>query len=220
MQNQEVQTAMNEGLLCRRFYPKQEFRAAEIEGEKRLTGHPAVFDSATDIGGLFREVIARGAFDNCDMKDVLFFINHDSTKVPLARSRNNNGNSTMTLTIDDIGLLMDASVDVDNNQEARALYSAVQREDMTGMSFCFRVKEQQWENLDTGYPTRRITKIAKVYEVSAVNEPAYDDTDISARGAKEALESARRSLENARSKALDSAKELEVYKLKNKIMSY
>ena len=87
------------------------------------------------------------------------------------------------------------------------------------MSFCFRVKEQTWENLDTDYPTRHITKIAKVYEVSAVNEPAYEDTDISAR-AKEALENARAAVETARSaKSLDSDTEIVVYRLKNDIMS-
>ena len=124
----------------------------------------------------------------------------------------------MTLTVDDIGLKMDADLDVENNQEARALYSAIKRGDMDGMSFCFRVKEQKWENLDTDYPTRRIMKIAKVYEVSAVNEPAYEDTDISARD-KAALESARKEVETARSQSLESENELEVYRLKNRIMA-
>ena len=165
-----------------RSYARQEFRAAEggdegggegVAGTRSITGHPAVFNSPADIGGYFEEIIEPGAFDDCDMTDVLLFTNHRDMKIPLARSRRNNGNSTMTLTVDDIGLKMDADLDVENNQEARALFSAIERGDMDGMSFCFRVKEQTWDNLDTDYPTRHITKIAKVYEVSAVNEPAY-----------------------------------------------
>lgn len=214
-------------MTCVRSYARQEFRAVtggddngdgEDDGIRSITGHPAVFNSPADISGWFEEIIEPGAFDDCDLTDVCLFANHRDMKIPLARSRRNNGSSTMQLSIDDIGLKMDADLDIENNQEARALYSAIKRGDMDGMSFCFRVKEQKWENLDTDYPTRRITKIAKVYEVSAVNEPAYEDTDISARD-KAALESARKDVETARSQSLESEKELEVYRLKNKIMA-
>ena len=217
----------DDAMTCVRSYARQEFRAVaggedngdgEDDGIRSITGHPAVFNSPADIGGWFEEIIEPGAFDDCDLTDVLLFTNHRDMKIPLARSRRNNGNSTMTLTVDDIGLKMDADLDVENNQEARALYSAIKRSDMDGMSFCFRVREQTWDNLDTDYPTRHITKLAKVYEVSAVNEPAYEDTDISARD-KAALESARKDVETARSQSLESEEELEVYKLKNEIMA-
>ncbi|MDY6300083.1 MAG: HK97 family phage prohead protease [Selenomonadaceae bacterium] len=220
-------TSKEDALTCVRSYARQEFRAAEggdegdgegVAGTRSITGHPAVFNSPADIGGYFEEIIEPGAFDDCDMTDVLLFTNHRDMKIPLARSRRNNGNSTMTLTVDDIGLKMDADLDVENNQEARALFSAIERGDMDGMSFCFRVKEQTWDNLDTDYPTRHITKIAKVYEVSAVNEPAYADTDISARD-KAALESARKAVETARSASLESEDELEIYRLRNEIMA-
>lgn len=218
MPSQMIKKAMNELDVCRRKYAGQEFRAADQDGEKHLTGHAAVFNSPTDIAGYFEEVIERGAFDGCDLTDVPFFVNHLENKIPLARSRNNNGSSTMKLTVDLTGLAIDARVDTDNNQEARAVYSAVERGDVTGMSFAFRVKEQKWEKLDTDYPTRRITKIGKVYEVSVVNDPAYEETDISARD-KEALESARAALDSARSKELESSNEAEVYKLRNEILS-
>lgn len=207
-------------MVVTRSYNRQEFRAGGDDSDKTIEGHPAVFNSPADIGGWFSEIIDRGAFDDCDMDDVLFFVNHNMNKIPLARSRRNNGNSTMTLSVDNVGLKMEAHLDTENNEEARAVYSSVSRGDMDGMSFCFRVKEQKWENLDTDYPTRRITKIAKVYEVSAVNEPAYEDTDISARD-KTALENAKQALENAqRSQSLENGKEeLEIYKLRNEIMS-
>ena len=218
MGSQMINKAMNELDVCRRKYAGQEFRAADQDGEKHLTGHAAVFNSPTDIAGYFEEVIERGAFDGCDLTDVPFFVNHLENKIPLARSRNNNGSSTMKLTVDLTGLAIDARVDTDNNQEARAVYSAVERGDVTGMSFAFRVKEQKWEKLDTDYPVRRILKIGKVYEVSVVNDPAYEETDISARD-KEALESARAALDSARSKELESSNEAEVYKLRNEILS-
>ena len=220
-------TGKEDELTCVRSYARQEFRAAvggdegggeEATGIRSITGHPAVFNSPADIGGYFEEIIEPGAFDGCDMTDVLLFTNHRDMKIPLARSRRNNGSSTMTLTVDDIGLKMDANLDVENNQEARALFSAIERGDMDGMSFCFRVKGQTWDNVDTDYPTRHITKIAKVYEVSAVNEPAYADTDISARD-KAALESARKAVETARSASLESEDELEIYRLRNEIMA-
>ena len=204
---------------CYRSYQGvQEFRAIDDgEGKKRVDGHPAVFDKPADIGGMFEEIIERGAFDGCDLTDVLLFVNHRQGKIPLARSRRNNGNSTMTLDVDDIGLHMTAALDVENNAEARAVYGSIERGDMDGMSFCFRVEEEEWEKLDTDYPTRHITKIAKVYEVSAVSQPAYPDTDIAARSDKEALDNARKAVETARSKEVETS--IEAWKLKNEIIS-
>lgn len=203
-------------MVLRRRITGQEFRAADVDGDKSISGHPAVFDSPADIGGYFQEIIQRGAFDGCDMTDVLLFVNHNQGKVPLARSRRNNGNSTMTLSVDDKGLKMDARLDCENNADAKKVYSAISRGDMDGMSFCFRIAEQKWTGLDGDYPTRYISKIAKVYEVSAVNEPAYENTDIYARD-KTALESARQAVDTARDQ-LESRDEIDIYKWKNKIL--
>lgn len=187
-----------------------------------IQGHAAVFGQKTIICGLWEETIARGAFDKTDFTDVLFCINHDMSKIPLARSRNNNANSTLQLNIDDQGLDTRAVLDTENNTEARALYSAISRGDMNGMSFIFSVRDDDWKDKDTDMPKRTITDIAKVYEVSAVSFPAYAGTDISARNAT-ALESAKQVLENARKRELESSNEqrsneLEVLKLKNQIL--
>ena len=202
-------------LLIRRNYNIFDIMTRSQEddnGIKKIEGHPVVFEQTTDIGGYFYEVIDRGAFDECDLTDVLLFVNHNQNKIPLARSRRNNGNSTMHLQIDNIGLFMSADIDIDNNPEARALYSAIKRGDLDGMSFAFRIKEQEWLNLDTKMPTRRIKKFAKLYEVSAVNKPAYESTDINARD-KDELENAKRELDSARSQELDnSADNLELEK--------
>ena len=192
-------------------------RAIESEnGEKIITGRPIVYEVKTDLG-YFDEVIARGALDGADLRDVRFLVNHNTSMIPLARSRRNNGNNTMKLSTDFDGMNMDfVKLDVENNSDARALYSAVQRGDITGMSFMFSIDAQEWLDLESDHPTRRITKIGKVVEVSAVTFPAYDSTEISARS-KEALESARHELESAReqrAKSVDTDDSLELAKAK------
>ena len=197
-----------------------EVRAEETERGHILTGRPVVYGSRTDIGGWFAEIIEPGALAKTDLTDVRLLVNHDTSKIPLARSRRNNGNSTMQLSVDDQGLKMDwADLDVENNPNAAALYSAASRGDITGMSFMFSVTDEEWENLDTDYPTRHIRGIGSIVEISAVTFPAYEATDIQARGKWE-LESARAALENARQKrsteveTLDEAQQLELEKAK------
>ncbi|MEI7667443.1 MAG: HK97 family phage prohead protease [Erysipelotrichaceae bacterium] len=180
-----------------------------------ITGLAAVYDSRTNIGNFFYEIIERGAFDETDLTDVLFFVNHDLSKIPLARSRRNNGNSSMTLKVDERGLNIETNLDVENNADARSLTSAIKRGDITGMSFLFSVKEDAWEELNAKIPTRRIKKIARVREVSAVNFPAYDATEISARESR-SLDSDLKALENARAVLDKTKEESEILKLKNR----
>lgn len=191
-----------------------EIRAEMQEQTGIITGRPIVYDSTTDIGW-FDEVIERGALDQADLRDVRFLINHDFSRIPLARSRNNNANSTMQLMVDENGLAIRVSLDVENNADARALYSAVERGDISGMSFAFNVDDEEWDNLESDHPLRRIKRISSVIEVSAVTFPAYEDTTISTRN-KEALESAKALLES-RKKPLESELELAKAKNKNKI---
>jgi HK97 family phage prohead protease len=175
-----------------------EIRAGNADdgGAAIITGRPIVYESMTDLG-YFSEIIKRGALDGANLKDVRFLVNHDMSRIPLARSRNNNENSTMQLMPDNDGLAIRVRLDTENNAEARALYSAVERGDISGMSFLFSVDSDEWTDLESEHPTRRITKIGKVVEISAVTFPAYDSTEISARS-KKALDSARLELERAR----------------------
>lgn len=169
-----------------------------------LTGRPIVFEAATDMGGYYQEIVDRGALDHTDLKDVRFLVGHDTSMIPLARSRRNNANSTMQMEIDENGLAIRVDLDTENNSEARALYSATKRGDISGMSFMFTVDGEEWENLESDYPTRHIKSIGKVFEVSAVAFPAYEQTSLEARSA-EALESARASLERERAEQRDAA---------------
>jgi HK97 family phage prohead protease len=202
-----------------RAYEMAEFRAGQEDNKPVIEGHAAVYNKKTKIGDWFFEIIERGAFDGCDFDDVLFCINHETQKIPVARSRRNNKNSTMQLNTDNEGLAVKAYPDIDNNTESKSLYHSIQRGDIDGMSFIFRVAEERWEDLDKPMPTRHITKFKKVFEVSAVTMPAYRDTNISARD-QQALDNARTALENARSELENSKSELiELQKCKDAIFN-
>ena len=174
-----------------------------------IVGMPIVFGNRTNLG-YFDEVIDQHALDNTDLRDVRFLVNHDTSKIPLARSRNNNANSTMQMEVTEEGMNIRVDLDTENNSEARNLYSAIKRGDISGMSFAFLVDGDAWENLESDHPTRTITSISRVFEVSAVTFPAYEATSISARDDLAALESARSALESAH-----RAEKLE--KLRNKL---
>lgn len=162
-----------------------------------LEGRPIVYDSRTDLGW-YDEIIDKGALDKTNLKDVRFLVNHNTDMIPLARSRNNTVNSTMQMEVDEQGMKIRVDLDTENNTEAKSLYSAVERGDIDGMSFMFVADEDRWEDIDTDHPTRHILSIRKVFEVSAVTFPAYEDTSIQARGLSDALDSAKKSLENVK----------------------
>jgi HK97 family phage prohead protease len=162
-----------------------------------ITGTPIVFEQKTDLG-FCDEVIARTALDGTDLKDVRFLIGHDTSMVPLARSRNNNENSTMQMTITERGMEIRVDLDVAGNPRAAELYSAVKRGDISGMSFMFTVDKDSWDDADSDHPTRTVEHIRRVFEVSAVAFPAYEGTDIQAASEGNTLESVKASLESAR----------------------
>ena len=202
----------------RRMY-NFEIRAENTEsGERILTGRPIVFGRVTDLG-YFDEMIAPGAISEGAMKDVRFLVNHDEKMIPLARSRNNNENSTMKLSVDNEGMNIDwLKLDVERNATARELESAVDRGDLDGMSFMFNVERDEWENLDSEHPLRIIREISNIYELSACTFPAYEDTVINVRN-KEALDNAKATLESAR-RSLDSDTEDNTLLLEKLKMKY
>lgn len=193
-----------------------EVRAEENEEHGHfLSGQPIVFNERTNLGW-YDEIIKDGALNETDLRDVRFLVNHNTDMIPLARSRNNNTNSTMQMTVvPEAGMEIRVDLDTENNAEAKSLYSAVSRGDISGMSFMFSVDGEEWEDIDSDHPTRSITNISKVYEVSAVTFPAYEATSITARGLSDALESARTSLESARAEK----RKIERQKQKIRILS-
>lgn len=192
------------GLITRDYKTTLETRE---EGEAGIIeGRPIVYGEYADIGGMFREMIMPGALNGCDLTDVRLCLNHDTGYV-YARSRNNTANNTMQLIADEQGLRIRASLAINDSPKAKDYYSAVSRGDMDKMSFMFAIADEEWDDIDTDYPTRKILSIATVVEVSAVTFPAYEATTINARD-KAALDSARQALENAKrsnANALESA---------------
>lgn len=164
----------------------KEVRTAEVRadgdaGSERplvLVGVPILYDTPTTIHspeGDFTEVIARGALSDTDLGDSTLFYNHDTNRVPLARSP-----KTMQLRRTTRGLEMTAQLA--DTPQAREVWTAVQRGDLRGMSFAFTVPEGG-DEFDPQTNTRRISRISKVYEVSVVPFPAYPTTSVEARGA-------------------------------------
>lgn len=180
-----------------------------------LTGQPIVYNERTNLGW-YDEIIANGALAEADLRDVRFLVNHNTDMIPLARSRNNNANSTMQMeVIEGKGMAIRVDLDTENNADARSLYSAVERGDISGMSFMFRVDGESWDDIESEHPTRTVTNISKVFEVSAVTFPAYEATSIQARGLADALDSAKASLESAKAEA----RKIELEKEKIKMLA-
>lgn len=186
-------------------------------GTVHIHGCAVVFGQTTRINGYwesFDEVIDRHALDNADMTDVALFWNHDMTMIPFARTRN--GNGTLSLEIRDDGLWFDADLDVDGNSTAAAAVSALRRKDVDKMSFAFRIRKQEWSNLDAeegDVPLRTIKDISVLHEISIVTYPAYDGTSVDARSDDgeeaphcESLVEARKALEETKATALELAK--------------
>ena len=147
-----------------------QFKAETTDDNKmEIKGYAAVFNSPETYG--YTEVIAPTAFDNADMSDVVLRYNHEDTFMVLARTRNN----SLKLNVDEKGLFMDAILQ-DNIQSHKDIYNAVDSGLIDKQSFAFYVDEDEYD-YDTD--TRTITKIGKVFDVSVVDQPFYNATDVS-----------------------------------------
>lgn len=153
-----------------------------------IEGYAAVYNSEADIGGLFTETIERGAFDNADLRDVPMKYNHTDNVPILARTRN----KSLILTPDDKGLRVHA--ELLDTTDGIDMYKRIKAGLIDKMSFAFTVPKggSIWER-DGKY--RRITKFDRIFDVSVVDTPAYEDTSIYARS-KELADAAILSLEN------------------------
>jgi len=167
-QEQELRTAYGESVETR----VMELRAEEAsEGKMILEGYAARFNEVTDLG-FFKEQIQPGAFGDVMADDVRFLLNHKG--MPLARTTN----GTLSMEVREDGLWTRA--ELNETQTARDVYAAVQRGDISQMSFAFTIAE---DSHDKESNVRTITKVKRMYDVSAVSFPAYPTTTIEARSA-------------------------------------
>jgi hypothetical protein len=147
-----------------------QFRAEDTEDNKmEIKGYAAVFNSPETYD--YTEVIAPTAFDNADMSDVVLRYNHNDNFMVLARTRN----KSLDLKVDEKGLFIDATLQ-DDISEHRDIFNAIKSGLIDKQSFAFIVDEDEYD-YDTD--TRTITRIGKVFDVSVVDQPFYNDTDVS-----------------------------------------
>lgn len=206
-------------MLVERSYPATVRSDENIAG--KIKGVPIVLEQATDIGGMFKEVIRANAISKDLLKrEIKLLKNHDlnslsmaSTLIPIDKL------GGMDLVKKDDGIEMDALLNLERT-DSKDFYLAVRDGNITGMSFMFHIKRETWEGLDTDYPTRYIDEIDEIVEVSGVNLPAYKQTSIGLRSVDAAetdstvLEKARKDYSNKRSEETDTTSELELEKLK------
>ncbi len=182
----------------------RQYRAFEVranEAECRVEGYAAIFNSPTVMyewdGVQYKEAIDAQAFSETQMADVVMNYNHMGK--PVARTKN----GTLALTVDDVGLKI--SADLSGTEEGRRLYEEIKGGYIDKMSFAFTVSAEEY-NRDTR--TRTITGIKRLFDVAAVDIPAYDATSISARSfysaeaEREAAEAAKRERQKRKIKIL------------------
>lgn len=150
-----------------------EFRSGESDG-RTVSGYAAVYDSQSNELWGFDEIIERGAFDNADMSDVRALFNHDPNQI-LART----SSGTLKLELDDKGLRYE--FELPETSLGNDLRIMMQRGDISQSSFAFTIKEDSWEERSGKIPLRHIRQIERVYDVSPVTYPAYEQTSVTAR---------------------------------------
>ncbi len=185
----------------------RQYRAFEVradENELKVEGYAAMFENPTvmyEYDGIeYKEVIDRNAFGKTLMSDVVMNYNHQGK--PVARTKN----GTLKLEIDNTGLKVTA--DLSGTDESRKLYEEIKGGYIDKMSFAFIVSEEEYEK---STHTRRLKGIKRLFDVAAVDIPAYDSTSISARSYFSA------EAEKEKAEALMRAKQIQRIKLKARI---
>lgn len=169
-----------------------EMRAVQNDENKMIIeGYAVVFDSPSHpIYGEWIEYVDRNAFNSCDMKDVVLRYNHKDSYPIMARTKNN----SLQLIVDDRGLKIIAElIDTASNRD---LYKSIIKKLVDKMSFRFSVARDDWDYSTTPI-TRRILSFDKIFDVSVVDEPAYEATEVYARS-KEEIQEEKRKFEQQR----------------------
>lgn len=183
-----------------RMLPLNELRVSE-QGNEIIEGHAAVFNSWSEmLGGLFpfKEIVRKDAFkETIQNDDIRALFNHDPNYV-LGRNKSN----TLYLEEDEVGLRV--KITPPNTTYAKDLVESIKRGDVSQMSIGFIVLDDSWGTVD-GVDTREIKKV-KLFDVSPVTFPAYQETDVGIRGLEE-YQKYKNSKENKNQKQLERQKQ-------------
>lgn len=188
-----------------------QFRAENSEsGKMEIKGYAAVYDSPETYA--YTELIAKGAFDDADMSDVVLRYNHNDSFMVLARTRN----KSLQLNVDDTGLFMDATLQ-DDITEHKNIFNAIKSGLIDKQSFAFTVEEDDYD-YDTD--TRTITRIGKVFDVSVVDQPFYNATDVSVASKNDDFMARREELRKQHEEELEEkARQEELEKARQEVLA-
>lgn len=185
-----------------------QFRAVENE-EMKIEGYAVVFNSPETYD--YTEVIDEHALDNADMSDVVLRYNHNDSFMVLARTRN----KSLNLNVDEKGLMIDATLQNDITDH-RNIYNAIKSGLIDKQSFAFTVDEDEYD-YDTD--TRTIKKIGKLFDVSVVDQPFYNSTDVSIKSENNEFLDKRKELREEHEQQLEEEKKQEeLRKLKDSLI--
>lgn len=180
-----------------------QFRAVDNSDEMKIEGYAVVFNSPETYS--YTEVIDEHALDETDMSDVVLRYNHNDSFMVLARTRN----KSLQLNVDEKGLMIDAKLQ-DDITDHKNIYNAIKSGLIDKQSFAFSVDEDEYD-YDTD--TRTIKKIGKLYDVSVVDQPFYNATDVSvARSENDEFLTKRKELREEHEKQLEEERKQEELK--------
>lgn len=178
------------------------YRAKVNEETRHVEGYALLFntDSQPMWGGDLIERISPTALDGVlENSDVLCLMNHDERRGVLARYRM--GEGSLELKVDEKGLRY--AFDAPNTALGDELVESLKRGDISESSFAFSVKEDYWEEREDGKYVRTILKINRLYDVSPVYYPAYEDTSVALRSIEERKENAQKELEKRKKQEIE-----------------
>lgn len=182
------------------------------EDSRSVEGYALVFNSLSEDLGGFREQISRDAID-IDIighSDIRALLNHNDSRGILARSRY--GKGSLTLEIDERGLKY--RFDAPKTALGDEVLEYLRRGDITSSSFAFTVDSDTWQKMEDGSYLRTINKFDRLFDVSPVFEPAYQETSVSCRSFEEFKQKEAEELEEQRKLEEQRAAEEEAQKQK------
>ena len=187
-----------------------QFRAVENEEKMQIDGYAVVFNSPETYG--YTEIIDEHALDEADMSDVVLRYNHNDSFMVLARTRN----KSLKLNVDEKGLMIDATLQ-DDITDHRNIYNAIKSGLIDKQSFAFTVDEDEYD-YDTD--TRTIKKIGKLFDVSVVDQPFYNATDVSVKSENEDFLTKRAELRKEHEEKLEEERKAqELREMKDQLLA-
>lgn len=185
--------------------PKTEIRAFSMnfranKETREVEGHAAIFNSYADLG-YFSEIIEPGAFrEAIAVSDIRALFNHDPNHL-LGRTKS----GTLTVWEDEKGLAYKFTMP-DSRTD---LIEMMERGDLDASSFAFTIKDAEWR-IENGKDVRVIKKVERLYDVSPVTYPAYEDTDVALRSYQEIVQKRQKNTENEDKQARLAAMKREI----------